>query len=480
VTRSVPDRTRTSTEAPSTSSAPSSGEPHGASTASRGPGAATDVESEGDRPAPGSDPGATSASSPVTIPRGASGPGFTAKEIRIGVGYDSTFSEQLGAAGATGATPGDQRRQVLAITDDINERGGIAGRRVVPVFYDTRGRNSQNEPAALAQGACAAWTEDTLVFAAMTYVVQMDNEVLYSCLAKHKVLFVPLAGESRGIFSRYAPYIWTPAGVAVERIPPTWIARLTALGYFRGWDTSTGSPGNAPVKIGLLYGNGVRNNQRQLDQAFVASTTKALAGVNRTVAASFEVTNDPADVTAAVLRFKSAKVTHVLGDYSLVNFTPAAESQRYRPRYGFTSFSPGIAFNLFAPPEQLRGALGVGWIPSSDVEGEQDPGDVSPAEAHCRKVMSDADQTESSGLAKLAMTWGCDTFTFLDLAATKYGPSPDGVRAAAAAMGSMASAATFSIKFPGGRPDGVAAVRDIGRRDDCRCFAYLNTTNRPV
>ena len=478
VSRSAPDRT----SAPATSPAPTarSSDAGTAADASR-PEARTDARAQAPPPGPRNAAPLDGSSKPVVVARTASGFGFTSKEIRIGVGYDSTFSESLGAAGAaTGATAGDQKVQVDAIVANINSRGGIAGRRVVPVYYDTAGRNSQNEPAAIAQAACTAWTEDAQVFAAMTYVVQMDNETLYSCLSKRRVLFVPLAGESDAIFDRYAPYVRAPGGVAVDRIPGAWIERLTALKYFSGWDTRTGGPGRAPVKIGLLYGNGVRNDQRQLDEAFVAATKRALARVKQTVAASFEVTEDPADETAAVLKFKSAGVTHVIGDYSLVNFTPAAESQRYRPRYGFTSFSPGTAFNLFAPPAQLRGALGIGWVPASDVEPPQDPGDVSPAEKHCRDIMKAKGEPTTKPLAWLAMTWACDTFNFLDAAIEPYGPSADGVRHAAADMGSMRPAGTFSLKFPGGRPDGVAAVRDLGHRDDCDCFAYLSKTNRPV
>lgn len=416
----------------------------------------------------------------VAAPKGPTrGFGFTAKEIRIGVAYDSTLSQSLGAAGvsAGGATVGDQKQQVLAITKDLNARGGIAGRTVVPVFYDTKGANSSNDANQIAQAACTAWTEDTQVFAAMTFVVQMDNEILYSCLAKRRVLFVPLGGESGGVFERYAPYLWSPAGVAIERIPPTWIARLAALKYFTGWDTSSGRPGPAPARIGLLYGGGGRNNQRTLDTAFIAATKAALREHGRSVAESFEITNNAADASAAVLRFKSRGITHVIGDYSVVNLAQIAESQGYRPRYGFTSFSPGTAFKLFAPPSQLRGALGVGWIPAGDVSAGQDPGDVSRAEAHCRDVMKRANQPTSSELAWFAMTWACDTFNFFD---TFDVLTPEGVRARAASMGSMPPAATFKIAFPRGRPDGASVVRDLGYREGCSCFEYLSKRNHAI
>jgi hypothetical protein len=426
--------------------------------------------------------GAAGATAVRIAPPGTSGPGYTAKEIYIGVAYDSTYSQQLGAVGVSSgsATVGDQKAQVEAIVKDINTHGGIAGRAIAPVFYDTKGINGQNDPSVIAQAACSAWTEDRRVFAAMTYVVQMDNDTLYNCLARKQIVFAPLGGESTAAFTRYSPFLWSPAGVTPERLVPVWMQRLSAIGYFGGWDKLVGQAGAAPVKIGLLYGSGLRNNQSQLDDAFVKAVKKALALQGRSVDQEFQVSNNQADEAAAVLAFNNAGVTHVIGDYSIVNFTQAAESQHYRPRYGFSSFGGGAALKLFAPPGQLHGALGVGWAPSIDVDPAQDPGDVSPAATHCRQVMQQANQPSSVSLAWFAMGVACDTFNFFAAVIPKSGFSAAGFSGAAAALGSMPPSVTFSISFPGGRPDGVGAVRDMGYGDDCGCFSYLSKQNHAL
>jgi len=445
---------------------PSGAAPAPATTGPAGPGVRTPSGPSG---VPAVTPGATTA--PAQAPD--SGFGFTRTKLFIGVAYDSTLSQELGGAGIGSASVGDQKKQVEAIVADLNGKGGIAGRSVVPVFYDSKGMNSQNDPNTLAQAACAHWTQDNKVFAAMTYVVQMDNTALYSCLAKKGVVFVPLAGESTETFRRYSPYLWSPAGVTPERVAPVWVPRLKALGWFRGWDATVGGAGSQPVRIGMLYGNGIRNNQPQLDTSFVTAVTAALKQAGHPVVTKFEVSNDQADLASAVLQLRNAGVTHVIGDYSIVNFAAAAESQHYRPRYATSSFSGGVAFRLFAPPGQLHGALGIGWVPSGDVESDRDPG--GPGQNACRAVMQKSGQSTSVRLAWFAMTWACDTFAFFSKAIPAAGLQATRLPAVAASLGVLPGSFTFRMSFTGGRPDGVAVARDYGWVDSCGCFAYLST-----
>ena len=406
--------------------------------------------------------------------------GFTRTEIRIGVAYDSTFSQELGAVGvgAGSASVGDQKLQVEALVNDLNKRGGILHRKVVPVFYDTKGASSENNPNVLAQAACSYWTQDNQVWAALTYVVQMDNRALYTCLAQKHVVFMPLAGEAAATFAKYSPYLWSPAGVTPEQIAPLWAARLKALSYFSGWDTRLGRAGTAKPVIGMLYGNGVRNNQKELDDSFRAAVKSALGRYGYQVTTEAEITANQASESSAVLRFSNAHVTHVIGDYSVVNFTQSAESQGYRPRYALSSFSGGVAMKLFAPPSQLRGAVGIGWVPSGDVESDRDPG--TAGQAHCRKVMQDAHQSTTVRLAWFAMTWACDSFSFLEHALPLTGLDSARLPAAAASVGRLSGAFTFAMEFPHGQPYGVALARDYAWDTGCSCFVYTSRTDHAL
>ena len=437
----------------------------GATGAARGPGSTVGT-------------GRTAGGGPAPAPR-TSGFGFSAKEIRIGVAYNGQLSQQMGAAGAAGggAVLGNQKNQVEALARDINAHGGIAGRKLVPVFYDTNGQ--QNNISATSQAACAAWTEDNSVFAAMTFVAELSNDTMYGCLAKHGVVFAPLAGESVATYRRFAPYLWTPTSPSADRIGVGWVQRLAALKYFTGWDTTFGTASQAPVKVGLLLGNGARDGEPSLDRALERSLRSEMGRLGIPVAATFNMTTIDQG-SSAVLRFKDAGVTHVIGDFSIALFAQSAESQRYRPRYGISSLSGGIALPLYVPSVQLNGALGIGWSPQGDVDAGQDPGDVSAAEPRCRKVMQDAGEPTDSRLAWFVMAFACDTFSFFDKALEASGLQPANMPAAAAAIGALPPVSTFGIAFPGGRNDGAAYVRDVAYQNGCSCFAYVDKTNRAI
>lgn len=426
-------------------------------------------------------PGATSPVAGATPDAPASGPGFTAKEVYIGVAYNSAFEKQAAAAGFS-TNVGDQQAQATAVANDINKRGGIAGRKIVVVFYDTQGIQGNDKNAA-AQAACVRFTEDRLVFAAMSAVSQISNDTLFTCLARRGA--VSLGGVLGGGYdasahlARFTPYLYLPAGPAIERMAPVWMQRLDANGYFSGWDTTTGQPAPGDAKIGLLYGSNGDTTGPVAD-ALAQSVQAALERQGRKLAATFATTGDPNEMNQAVLRFRQAGVTHVIGDAALITFLPAAAAQNYRPRYGLASLSGPALISLVATPGQLNGALGVGFMPPQDVDNAHDPGDLSPEEKHCREVMQQAGQPTSSRLAWAVMALFCDGFNFLATAVNKGGLSAQGVRQGAAKLGSLAPVSTFAISFPGGRPDGVGAVRDLGYQSGCNCFVYLNDANQAM
>lgn len=84
--------------------------------------------------------------------------GVTADTITIGVTYLDI--DQLVELGFSPATWGDQELVIQALTDDINERGGINGRRV-EVLMDKYNPIGATE----AEAACLRLTEDNEVFA---------------------------------------------------------------------------------------------------------------------------------------------------------------------------------------------------------------------------------------------------------------------------------------------------------------------------
>lgn len=417
----------------------------------------------------------TAATSAVKGP--VSGRGFTKDTIYIGY---LTWKDVSAAGGAVGYAVdyGDQEAIGQAVADDINARGGIAGRKVVLNFYDYNTGDVLSNTTGGDQAACAKMTEDRPVFAVVA-VTGILSEVLPDCLMKRQTPLiantnVPYVAEA---FRRWAPYFWSTASPMTERLIPVWLRRAAATGYFTGWDTTLGAPGPAPVKVGIL------TNEGQPGDIFTALVEAELKRQGIPVGATARIASpfDSTGINSAILAFRNNGVTHVVPDsLNLLLFPQAAESQRYRPRYTLTTASAPLLVASAAPAAQLAGTLGVGYYASYDVPTANDPGDPSPAAGRCRAAQArkggDTNQRESWNL----MTKACDGFFFLNDAITRGGLSVGGFANGAFSLQSVQPSGAFAIGFANNRFDGLSAVRDLGFVSDCRCFRFLNNTNRPL
>jgi hypothetical protein len=82
-------------------------------------------------------------------------PGVTADEIKVGV----TYVDLKAIASVTNISHGDYEASYRAVIDDLNKRGGINGRKVVPVFAPVNPIGTQP-----AEEACLKLTADDHVF----------------------------------------------------------------------------------------------------------------------------------------------------------------------------------------------------------------------------------------------------------------------------------------------------------------------------
>jgi hypothetical protein len=189
-----------------------------------------------------------------------------------------------------------------------------------------------------------------------------------------------------------------------------------------------------------------------------------------------------------VLNFRSKGVTHIVfAEYNgIIPFflTPAAESQGYRPRYGWNSLDLPMtqAEASNAGPNQLRRSMTVGWQPMDDVHGIDDKRGGNYA--LCLKIARDhgiAKGSTKNGL-RLYMGYACDSLFFLKAALDRAKAlTVDGLRAAVESLGtSYDSAETYATKFGPGRYDGPSAVRFTAYNETCQCYRYINNTIRPV
>src|SRR3954470_1804810 len=135
---------------------------------------------------------ASRAASGTAAAKGATGPAaqaaVTATEIKIGVITSSKGnSAVIGNLGLKGQSIGDTEAEAKVAIDMVNAAGGVAGRKIVPVFKS----NDINSGtySGQAQSNCSAFTEDTKVFAVVGAGVDIPG--LATCLAKAKIPIIP-------------------------------------------------------------------------------------------------------------------------------------------------------------------------------------------------------------------------------------------------------------------------------------------------
>ena len=433
-------------------------------------------------------PAATSASPAVGVATAtgaavpAAGRGYDRNHLYLG--FPTNNDVNSAAPAGVGATNfGDQPSIIKAVVGDINKHGGILGRTIVPLFHDIPTASLEANPTSQAQATCIAFTQDAHVVAVVNIVAAIDLPTFYSCLAQHDTPlmsagFVP---TDDAMLDGYAPYLYKLTAASFSQLTPVWLSRLTAMGYFHGWNTTTGAPGPTAVKVGLLYPS------QQPQQRIFADIKRRLTAAGIDVAQEFQydtssLNNESASMSSAVLRMRNAGVTHILSSESdVLLFMTAADSQHYRPRYGLTSYhAPAVQLQGTVPSSQLVGSMGVGWLPTTDVDAAHNPGPVSSGQTSCRKLMHDAGQDSSNASAEIVEYAICDavrmTAAGLDLSKN---PSSAGLHAGLARLGtSFASALTWRNGLSGNRYDVPDAVRDFAFNGSA--YAYTGKASYPL
>jgi len=161
----------------------------------------------------------TTEAAPEDVPRTASYTGVTEDAIRIGFGFWDTSVFGFGFFG-------DPQEVVDALTDAVNERGGVNGRMLEPTIA---GFNPADNAGMLA--ACITLTEDAEVFAILG---GMRDDANFCVSEQHETIHlgsqVNAAGE--GIERARAPIAgFFAEGTTVEE---RFIEELDALGWFDG------------------------------------------------------------------------------------------------------------------------------------------------------------------------------------------------------------------------------------------------------
>jgi ABC-type branched-subunit amino acid transport system substrate-binding protein len=413
----------------------------------------------------------------------------TDTQVFIGVGYAVNSGAANAAIGASGIDAGDDRRNTQIVIDDINANGGVAGRKLVPVWFELDATSPQTVDQQY-QAVCETLTKDNKIFVA---IGGGESETFQKCLHEAGAVAIndDLTGGDKARIDRY-PYFWDIGTMHLDRIASTQVQALAAQGYFSSsWNTAAGAPLAGKPKTGVVTFDTPSFNHA-VDQTLVPALARQGARPDPSDvirAPAVRRTSDAGAVAAAmsnaVLKFRSSGVTHVIildesGVLTLL-FGNNAESQGYRPRYaantqnGFQAFIDQGAY----PQAQLNGTVGIGWLPGIDITPAENPHDgpySNDTRRRCIELYRRNGVSYDSANAATIALGTCNTLGFFRHVMRNVAvPNRDNFRAAANRVGtSWESPSHFLVRIDADHRDGIGAYRNWAYRPECGCMRYTS------
>lgn len=420
----------------------------------------------------GASPGATSPQ--TAIPQDSGSPlstGAVTGPLRLGFvvekGSGGDANAKAGVVAGNTLTVGSITR---ALVDSFNAHGGIAGRRIEPVYYEMDATTA--DYATANQAACAQFTQDGHV-AAVLGLESLFDQGYEACLQRGGALHVRADTFGADDLSLSTlPGLVQAGGPSLDR-------RGRGIVQVLGRDGSLARG----QKLGVLV-EGCPSTVRAFDAGLAPAARSSGISIIRVdvrCASGFsDVAGLAADVQSAVLRFRQAQVDRVmfLGNAEatgILLFAQAAESQEYRPKYALTSAAQPALLAANVPAGQLAGMRGIGWLPALDVSVSALPA-RDKQQTRCLTILRSRGLAPQSS-ADLYFAYGmCDAFFLYERILTETRGASDLQRVITAArqLGtSYSSALTLGQRFGPERLDGPALVRVFQYNAGCKCFAYV-------
>lgn len=404
-----------------------------------------------------------------------SGVGFT--EDAINVGFQLVVDTEAGfkAVGA-GAVAPDETAIANTMIDWVNKHGGIAGRKVNPIFHTTEVLNGTW--ASQAEATCRTFTEDRKVVSAITSATG-GSDALWACTSRKGT---PLVERNMWLwadsyYEARPDMLYTPARMSPDRWIGHWLRGLKAINFFKG------------AKVGLARFDGEpfdRLNATKLKPALkslgVALTHEAILTTPPSVAG---FGNLGGEISNAIVQMRSKGVTHVifLQNAGILPFfwLPEADAQKWYPQYGLSTADIPLTLTGLSPQTQLENGQGVSWTPPLDVVLQND----DPQRAAREKVCYDIYKNDP-GFHDGTM---CDAVLFLKFALDRARAiTPAGLAAAVRAMSNMyQSPMTVESYMNGGKYyDSASAVRYFDWKTKCAvqdgqeygCYKFISDAHR--
>lgn len=396
--------------------------------------------------------------------------GITASTVKMGV---------VIAAGNPGTAFGTSlsydtdasTRIVQGMVNEINATGGIAGRKVLPIYaYNDNTDGSASAQTRSQTEICTRLTEDEKVF----FVIAMNPAGLnysYDCYAKHQTPLIDLllADADAERLAQLSPWVIAPIAMnwgTMARVLPGALSEAGFLTQKMGLFTQDRPALNRSAKV--LMGEIGKRGGRFLATATFKPTYDGLA----------------ADTAAAVLSFKDKGVDRVVvwapQCGTLLAFSRQAQSQGYSPRYGLTTYqTPAFCAGL-VDPSQLKDAAGAGFLMANDVSGSSAP-PITPREKACfdtvkKRSGDNFTKRGASGSAGIALA-SCELLYFAQKALAPGAGRAIGngeVAGYVARLGTSYQAVNVAkTSYGPNKLDGAQVYARLEYRTSCSCFGYV-------
>jgi ABC-type branched-subunit amino acid transport system substrate-binding protein len=414
----------------------------------------------GTAPKPGTAPG-----TPQGQPLTATDRGVTADAVKAGF----TLLD-VGGAGRVGIDIGisaeQQQAAWQAYVDDINARGGLNARKVVPSYtrYDPLSEDSQRR-------ACVSLTQDAKVFAV---VGGFNFPSAVSCVTRENQtpLFSGYASTSDELF-RQAEGRFVTLYPAASRMMALTVDALARAGRLKG------------RTIGIL--NQQQNDPGGKTSATLEATLKARGfAVKRRADLSSDSGTSASQVPVEVNQFRSEGIDTVFflaGPVTSTQFVQQAESQGYRPAYHTTDWaSMSNDVSTQNMPATFDGTIGttsyLGYANKMPPFPETQPA------SRCREIYNarSGRKLAKIGTAEYAVTMqACDSISVFERTAKAAGAKL--TRASVAPAVQKLGSFPLSIYGPGayrsGKLDYAETIRFQVWRSSCSCWQRQTDFFRP-
>jgi ABC-type branched-subunit amino acid transport system substrate-binding protein len=307
---------------------------------------------------------------------------------------------------STGLVPdlGDQKKQVQSFVDDLNEHGGIDGRKINLHFQLL---NVLNGGESAIQAACIAGTQES--HAAVVILPPAAARDLARCTAvTNQTLTLYATGMDSGLYTEAQRRLWTPSGMSIDRQFRGWADEMDHLGLLSG------------KTVGVVAGDQPEEFLNAVNNALVPELGKLGHQPAQTVTLPCATTSTSCNqYGAAVQKLKNAGVDTVfmtLANTFGTGLIQAAADIGYHPKWfleGNQTTKSVLQFYKSVMGD-INGSVGMGFAYNL-------PSEITQVSKDCNKIVTEhsgehyAPGSDAYGFAAVV----CQQFRLLALGAAK-------------------------------------------------------------